>query len=102
MLSVSSSYSLQCNNDDHDYGHDYHGDNVIDDDYDDDEEEEEEEICELCYRELQISRVPTKAKSREPAYSQALSQNKIDRQQSKPREAGRQSDGYGGWCFELR
>ena len=31
-------------------------------------------------RKLDISRPPTKAKSWEPAYSQALNQNKIDRQ----------------------
>jgi len=40
---------------------------------------------------LEISRAPTKAKSREPAYSQALNQNKIDRQRSKSRESGRQT-----------
>jgi len=32
---------------------------------------------------------PTKAKSREPAYSPALVQNKIDRQQVKSRESGK-------------
>src|SRR6218665_3193747 len=42
-------------------------------------------------RKLQISRAPTKAKSQEPAYSQALNQNKIDRQQSRSRESGRQT-----------
>jgi len=31
-------------------------------------------------RKLEISTAPTKANSREPAYSQALVQNKIDRQ----------------------
>ena len=31
----------------------------------------------LSNRKLLISRAPTKAKSREPAYSQALNQNKI-------------------------
>src|SRR6218665_2382106 len=37
---------------------------------------------------------PTKAKSRKPAYSQALVKNKIDRQGSDPeRQAGRQSEG---------
>ena len=36
-------------------------------------------------------------KSREPAYSQALIQNKIDRQ----RVISRESDGYGGWCLEF-
>ena len=35
---------------------------------------------------LEISRAPTKVKSQEPAYSQALNQNKIDRQRSKSRE----------------
>ena len=57
-------------------------------------------------RKLLISRAPTKAKSQEPAYSQALNQNKTDRQQSRSRESGRQadrqSDGYGGWCLDLR
>src|SRR6218665_2130773 len=43
-------------------------------------------------RNLQISRAPTKAKSQEPAYSQALNQNKIDRQRSISRESGRQAD----------
>ena len=33
-------------------------------------------------RKLQISTAPTKAKSLEPSYSQALNQNKIDRQGS--------------------
>src|SRR6218665_2655285 len=47
----------------------------------------------VCHRnrKLLISRVPTKAKSREPAYSQALNQNKIDRQWSRSRESGRQT-----------
>src|SRR6218665_2653337 len=36
-------------------------------------------------RKLQISRAPTKAKLQEPAYSQALNQNKIDRQWSRSR-----------------
>ena len=43
-----------------------------------------------CNRKLLISRAPTKAKSQEPAYSQALNQNKIDRQWSRSRESGRQ------------
>ena len=43
-------------------------------------------------RKLLISTVPTKAKSQEPAYSQALNQNKIDRQRSRSRESGRQAD----------
>ena len=46
-------------------------------------------------RKLEISTVPTKAKSRELAYSQALIQNQIDRQ-SEPSDpasqAGRQAD----------
>ena len=41
-------------------------------------------------RKLEIPRAPTKAKSQEPAYSQAPNQNKIDRQRSKSRESGRQ------------
>jgi len=45
-------------------------------------------------RKLKISTAPTKAKSWEPAYSQALIQNKIQRV--------RQAYGYGGWCLELR
>ena len=53
-------------------------------------------------RKLNISTAPTKTRSREPAYSQALIQNKIDRQRVRYRESGRQeesqSDGYGGWC----
>jgi len=36
-----------------------------------------------CNRELKISTVSTKAKSREAVYSQALNQNKIDRQRVK-------------------
>ena len=43
-------------------------------------------------RHLLISRAPTKAKSQEPAYSQALNQNKIYRQRSRSRESGRQAD----------
>src|SRR6218665_1414350 len=44
-----------------------------------------------CNRKLLISRAPTKAKSQEPAYSQALNQNKVDRQRSRSRESGRQT-----------
>jgi|SRR6218665_1139138 len=54
-------------------------------------------------RKLEISTALTKRKSREPAYSQALVQNKIERQ--RIRESERQSelsDGYGGRCLELR
>src|SRR6218665_1102612 len=43
------------------------------------------------YRKLLISRAPTKAKSQEPAYSQALNQNKIDRQRPRSRESVRQT-----------
>ena len=57
-------------------------------------------------RKLEISTAPTKVKSREPAYSQALVQTKIDRQRVRSRESGReggrQSDGYGGWCLDRR
>src|SRR6218665_1130891 len=42
-------------------------------------------------RKLEISTAPTKAKSWEPAYSQALIK-KIDRQQVRSRESGRQAD----------
>src|SRR6218665_3654558 len=59
----------------------------------------------LRNRKLYISTEPTKAKWREPAYSHALIQNKIDRLRVKflrGRQAGRESDGYGGRCLELR
>ena len=39
-----------------------------------------------CNRKLLISRTPTKAKSQEPAYSQALNQNKVDRQRSRSKQ----------------
>ena len=39
-----------------------------------------------------ISTAPTKARSREPAYSLALIQNKIDRQRVRSRGSGRQAD----------
>jgi len=42
-------------------------------------------------RKLLICKAPTKAKPQEPAYSQALNQNKIDRQRSRSRESGRQT-----------
>jgi len=42
-------------------------------------------------RKLKISAAPTKAKSRKPAYSQALIQNKIDRQRFRSTESGRQT-----------
>jgi len=44
-----------------------------------------------CNRKLDISTAPTKAKLREPAYSQALIQNKIDGQWVRSRESGRQT-----------
>jgi len=53
-------------------------------------------------RKLQTSAAPTKAKSRKPAYSQALNQNKIDRQSQDPksqagaRQTVREPDGYDG------
>src|SRR6218665_3187150 len=40
---------------------------------------------------LEISRAPTKAKSRELSYLQALIQSKIDRQRIRSRESGRQT-----------
>ena len=55
---------------------------------------------------LEISTVPTKAKSDEPAYSQMLSQNKIDRQRvkiQKIRQADNQTavvDGVYNWDSE--
>src|SRR6218665_1993349 len=58
----------------------------------------------ICFlnrnRKLEISTAPTKAKSREPAYSHALVQNKIGRQRVKSKESDKQSDG--GWYLELR
>jgi len=54
---------------------------------------------------LEISTAPTQARLREPAYSQELKQNKIDRQWVKiqrVRQADRQPDGYGGWYLKLR
>ena len=45
----------------------------------------------LLYRNLKISTAPIKARLREPTYSQALNQNKIDMQWVRSREsAGRQ------------
>ena len=56
-----------------------------------------------CNRKLLISTASTKAKSREPVYSQGLNQNKIDGRSHDPEsQTGRQSDGYDGWCLELR
>src|SRR6218665_1183432 len=52
-------------------------------------------------RKLLISRAPTKAKLQEPAYSQALNQNKIDRQRSRSRESDRHTVRR-LWCLELR
>ena len=46
----------------------------------------------IGYRKLEISTAPTKAKSRHPAYSQALNQNEIDTQKVKILiESGRQT-----------
>ena len=51
------------------------------------------QVC-MCVRnrnlKLKISTAPTKAKSWEPAHSHALTQNKIDRQQVRSRELGRE------------
>ena len=49
-------------------------------------------------RKLEISTASTKAKSREPAYSQKLIQSKIDSGSDPESLAGRESDGYGGRC----
>src|SRR6218665_647643 len=54
-----------------------------------------EKFVKISDRNLEIYTAPTKAKSREPAYSQALVPNKIDRQRVL------RSDDYGGWCLEL-
>src|SRR6218665_1615576 len=54
---------------------------------------------------LENSRVPTKAKSREPAYSPAFNQNKVDTQLVKlQRQAGWQTIRllYSECCLELR
>src|SRR6218665_3342724 len=55
-------------------------------------------------RKLEISTASTNTKSREPAYSQALIQSKIDKYSCQnPKSHGdRRSDGYGGWCLKLR
>jgi len=46
----------------------------------------------IVNQKLEICIAPTKAKSREPAYSQALVQSKINRQQVRSRESSRQSN----------
>src|ERR1043165_2011997 len=55
-------------------------------------------------RKLETSTAPTKARSREPAYSQALNQNKIDRHEVKiqrVRQADRQAAKADGvWCSD--
>src|SRR6218665_590172 len=45
-----------------------------------------------CNRKVEISTALAKAKWREPAYSQALVQNKINRQRVRCRESGRKAD----------
>ena len=69
-------------------------------------DQEETQLIVNRNRKLEISTTPTKARSREPAYSPAFIPNRIDRQRVRSREsgmqAGRQSDGYGGWCLGLR
>jgi len=58
--------------------------------------------CANRNRKLKTSTAPTKAKSWEPAYSQALVQSKIDRQRVRSRESGRQTvRRYGEWYLEL-
>ena len=55
-----------------------------------------------CNRKLDISTAPTKARSREPAYSQALILNKIDRQRVKSRESASQTAMvYGVWSWDV-
>src|SRR6218665_1752824 len=44
-----------------------------------------------CNRKFEISTAPTKAKSREPAYSQSLVQNEIDWQRVRARASGKQT-----------
>src|SRR6218665_3279077 len=52
---------------------------------------------------LKISTAPSKAKSQELVYSQALNQNTIDRQGLRPdSQSGRHLDGYGGLCLDER
>ena len=48
-------------------------------------------------RNLEISAAPKKAKSRGPAYSQALNQNRIDRQGSRSRESARETVRWLRW-----
>ena len=55
----------------------------------------------MCNRKLQFSTAPTKTKWREPAYSQALNQNKMYRQGVKIQKV-RNAYGYDGWCLDLR
>src|SRR6218665_934510 len=46
---------------------------------------------------------PQKRSRRNQLIHRPLIKNKIDRQWLRSRESGRQkSDGYGGWCLELR
>jgi len=54
-------------------------------------------------RKLDISTAPIKVKSLEPAYSQALIQDKLDRQGVKIQRVKQTVKRlYGGWCMELR
>ena len=52
-------------------------------------------------RKLEISTAPTKAKSQEPAYLQALIQNKIVRQRVRSRDSSRQTVRW-LWCLVFR
>ena len=52
---------------------------------------------------IEISTAPTKVKSLQKAYSQALVQTKlIGRGQDLESQADRRLWTYGGWCLELR
>jgi len=53
-------------------------------------------------RKLLVSRAPTKAKLQEPAYSQVLNQNKINRQRSRSRESGSETVRLSGLHCERR
>ncbi len=46
--------------------------------------------------------MPTKAKSQELAYSQALNQNKSIGRGKETQDPESQAHSYGGWCLELR
>jgi len=55
-------------------------------------------------RKHDISTAPTKARSREPAitHRRLYKTKSIGSGSDQESQAGRQSDGYGGWCLEFR